>query len=82
MKSDFHVGKKQEENVADVNVSLVNVASVNASSEMYDGEAGVTPLRCHAFLQQFPRLILLVVHLNATQQRIAVVPEITQNIFS
>jgi len=34
---------------------------------MDDGEAGVTPLRCHAFLQQLPRLRLLIVDLNAAQ---------------
>jgi len=41
---------------------------------MNDGEAGVAPLRCHALLQQFPRLGLLIVRLNAAQQRVAVVP--------
>ena len=34
-------------------------------SEMNDCEARITTLCCHAFVEQFPRLGLLVVDLNA-----------------
>ena len=47
------------------------------SSEMNDGEPGITTLCGHAPLQQLPRLSLLIVNLDAVQQCIAVVPTTT-----
>jgi len=43
-----------------------------------DCEASITTLCCHAFVEQFPRLGLLVVDLNATQQCIAIISASTR----
>jgi len=45
---------------------------------MHNREAGVTTLCCHAFVEQFPRLSLLIVDLDAAQQCIAIISTITQ----
>ena len=51
----------------------------HGSSQVYNSEAGITSLCCHAFLKQFPRLCLLVINLDAAQQCIAVIPATTHN---
>jgi len=45
-------------------------------SEVDNGETGITTLCRHAFVEQFPRLSLLVVDLNTAQQCITVIPAI------
>jgi len=56
-----------------------NARNINRSSEMDNCETGITTLCRHAFLEQFPRLRLLVVDLDAAQQCIAIIPAITHN---